>query len=180
MIYFTADLHFGHDNIRTYCDRPFKTVRGMDEAMIERWNHIVTYEDDIYVLGDFTLGNFDKFKGYADRLAGKHIYMLPGNHDKRWFKYISRMPYRFVKLPEIHMLRLPQYKMDEGYSLRIVLCHYAMRVWEHSHHNSLHLFGHSHGTLTHISPRSMDVGVDSHNLYPVALPAIVEQLRREQ
>lgn len=30
---------------------------------------------------------------------------------------------------------------------RIVLCHYAMRVWNHSSHGAWHLYGHSHGRL---------------------------------
>ncbi len=29
----------------------------------------------------------------------------------------------------------------------IVICHYAMRVWNRSHHGAWHLYGHSHGNL---------------------------------
>ena len=29
----------------------------------------------------------------------------------------------------------------------IVLCHYAMRVWQKSHYGAWMLYGHSHGTL---------------------------------
>lgn len=44
----------------------------------------------------------------------------------------------------------------------IVLCHYAMRVWNKSHRGSWHLYGHSHNSLeTEVWGRSMDVGVDS-------------------
>ena len=40
-IFFTADLHLGHDNIRRHCRRPFGTVEEMDEAIIANWNGAV-------------------------------------------------------------------------------------------------------------------------------------------
>ncbi len=40
--------------------------------------------------------------------------------------------------------------------------HYAQRVWEHSHHGSWHVYGHSHGSLPDdIKSKSIDVGVDT-------------------
>lgn len=38
-----------------YEHRPFQTAGEMDDALISNWNRKVSPEDDIYILGDFTL-----------------------------------------------------------------------------------------------------------------------------
>ena len=38
MIYYTADLHLGHANVIRHCDRPFKSIDEMNEALIQNWN----------------------------------------------------------------------------------------------------------------------------------------------
>jgi calcineurin-like phosphoesterase family protein len=35
-IWFTANFHFGHNNIIRYCDRPFRSVEEMDQTIVER------------------------------------------------------------------------------------------------------------------------------------------------
>lgn len=76
----------------------------------------------------------------------------------------------------------------------IILSHYAMRVWNKSHKGSIMLYGHSHGTLDEMKPefanptwigddyfvknyKTMDVGVDTNNLYPYHLDEILEKMK---
>ena len=47
-----------------------------------------------------------------------------------------------------------------------MICHYAMRVWNGSHHGAWHLYGHSHWNLPDTPSLSMDVGVDTHDFRP--------------
>ncbi len=52
MVYFTADLHLGHNSIIQSCNRPFSSVEEMDETIIGNWNSRVSDVDEVYVLGD--------------------------------------------------------------------------------------------------------------------------------
>lgn len=47
MIFFTADTHFGHENILKLCNRPFSTVENMNETMIAAWNGRITGADTV-------------------------------------------------------------------------------------------------------------------------------------
>jgi calcineurin-like phosphoesterase family protein len=81
--HFTADLHFGHQNIIRYCDRPFPNAAVMDEALIDNWNDVVADGDTVWVLGDFALGRIADTLPLAARLRG-HKILVAGNHDRCW------------------------------------------------------------------------------------------------
>lgn len=98
-IFVIADTHFNHENIIKYCNRPFKSVEEMNEAMIKNWNETVSNKDVVIHLGDFALGSKEKAREIAGRLNGKKILVL-GNHDN-WseqfyrdigFHTVSRFP----------------------------------------------------------------------------------------
>jgi len=155
--FFTADTHFGHENIIKYCNRPFKDSVEMNEAIISNWNNIVGKDDLVYHLGDFCFGkNEHDFNQYFTRLNG-FIVFVKGNHDK--VAWANRS-----KFYAAHNT----YHETEINGKLIVLCHYSMKVWNCSHHGAWHLYGHSHGTLPD-DPNSLsfDCGVDCHNFTPL-------------
>ena len=55
MIYFTSDLHFYHDKIITHTQRPFYNAEEMNKTLIQKWNNKVSSNDEVYILGDFTM-----------------------------------------------------------------------------------------------------------------------------
>jgi calcineurin-like phosphoesterase family protein len=160
MIYFTADLHFGHSNIIKYCKRPFECVGEMNEILIKNWNSVVKPTDTVYVPGDFAMGDP---KPYLEWLSGE-IYLIPGDHDK-----VDKWPRNYV-LPKICSLYYPPQ--------HVILCHYPILAWPRSHYGSWHLHGHCHeGTLPYVPGKIMNVGVDLNNFYPVSWPEVVEYMK---
>lgn len=165
-IYFTSDTHFGHFNIIKYCNRPFSTSEEMDNIMINNWNEVVQPEDEVFHLGDFSLGS-NPASYYLDRLNGK-INLIVGNHEKSALREKNRF-YSINDLLEVSVEKQ-----------RIVLCHYAMKVWNKSHHGSWHLYGHSHGTLPDDpNALSLDIGVDCWNYRPVSIYQIRERMAKK-
>jgi len=79
-LYVTSDSHFGHLRIIEYCQRPFKTVEEMNEAMISRWNDVVGENDVVLHLGDFALTSQQHLQSVRNSLNGD-IILIPGNHD---------------------------------------------------------------------------------------------------
>jgi len=159
MYWFTADEHYGHVKIIKYSDRPFGSIEDMDECLISNHNSIVDKNDITVHAGDFCLLNKkeDVYKKYINRLNGNHV-MLVGSHD-HWQSGSGRYIWR---------------KRIEGQL--IIVCHYAMRVWECSHYNSWHLFGHSHCRLEGIG-KSFDIGVDCHGYQPWSWDEIVAEMK---
>jgi len=154
-IWFTSDFHLGHKNIIRYCNRPFQTVAQMDDAVLDGLNKRVKVGDILYFLGDFCIGPSATALHFRQRIRCKKIFAVPGNHDKQTRKLAQEFSW-LGDLAEISTC-----------GQRIVLCHYAMRVWNQSSRGAWHLYGHSHGKLPEItSSPSMDVGVDTHNFEP--------------
>ncbi|MBP0439895.1 hypothetical protein [Tianweitania sediminis] len=154
--FYVADTHFGHEMILGHCERPFSSVREMDETMIDLWNATVAPHDIVYHLGDFALSTREHATSVFKRLNGRK-YLLFGNHDCR------RGPQD--PLPHIMALGWEQPPTetlevkDEG--CRVFLSHYAHLTWQAAHRETgWHFYGHSHGNLAHPHPRARDVGVD--------------------
>lgn len=75
-----ADLHFGHNNIIKYCNRPFASVDEMNTELINNWNKTVGKDDTVFVCGDVAL-NKRLCKEIIPLLNGRKILIM-GNHDQ--------------------------------------------------------------------------------------------------
>lgn len=84
-IFFTSDLHLGHENIIKYCGRPFRDRHHMHDTLIRNWNSRVKEYDTVYHVGDFCFkggwqGDKPKAIQWEEELHGKIIH-IKGNHD---------------------------------------------------------------------------------------------------
>lgn len=145
MRYYISDLHFYHDGLNHAMDcRGFRDEQDMNEYMIAQWNRRVRKNDEVVVLGDLSMGNWEKTKEITDQLKGK-IYLLQGNHD-RFVKDKAFDPSRFAwvrSYAEMH---------DNG--RKVILSHYPVmcyngqyRLSKHRNPKTYMLHGHVHDTM---------------------------------
>jgi len=157
MEYFTADWHLSHNNIIKYCNRPFTNIGEMNSTIYDNALDRLQRGDILYYLGDLS---FDKstidFFFSTMKLIGVQIHFIYGNHDYKVKRFIAPHPAWHGDFKSISIRKQP-----------ISLMHYAMRVWPKSHYNAWHLYGHSHGGLSHDTGVSIgktwDVGVDNND-----------------
>ena len=190
-IYFTSDTHYHHKNIvrgvSEWKDddnptglqrkRDFDTLEEHDEAIIANFNSLVKENDTLYHLGDWSFGGYQQIPLFRERLNCKNIHLIFGNHDQHIEP--SNSPYRplFSSCGYYNELTMRvDRKWQQIQKVRIIMSHYAMRVFNKSHHGAIQLFGHSHGSLPDLGNRQMDVGVDTNNLHPYHLDEILERM----
>lgn len=153
-----------HTNIIKYCNRPYKISQEMDEALIKNFNSLVSNEDHVYFLGDFSMSNDPGYLNYIfGRLNGKFKYLCKGNHDS---KNVIKLPWTWVK--DYHELNYN--------GTMFCMMHYPIRIWNKKHHGSICLGGHSHLKFNDFKERYMDVGVDANNYTPVNLDFILNKM----
>lgn len=169
MIFFTADTHFGHSNVIQYEKRPFRTVDEMDEALVENWNRRVSPEDDIYILGDFTLKGPKAANAFLERLQGRK-YLLRGNHDG----YVNRASFH-----KEHFLWIKDY-YEMAYRGRwFILCHYPLLSWNGMGRGAFQLHGHQHNRPYYneynrkMGVAQLDVGLDAQAMAPVSIEELL-------
>ena len=167
--FFSSDHHFGHENIIKFAKRPFSSVEEMDEALITNWNKVVKDGDDVFYIGDMFFCHASEAKKILARLNGNK-YLIRGNHDMK--KVNDDLKKRFLWVKDLHTMKVPDMDSLGGHQI-IVLCHYAMRVWDRKHYGAWQLHGHSHGSLPMLDGyKQLDVGVDVWNYRPVSYETI--------
>lgn len=132
-LFYISDTHFGHAHIIRYDNRPFMNATEMEEAIIERWNEVVSDKDTVYILGDFSWYKEEQTLGILNRLSGKKV-LVKGNHDR----ISPKVAKKFVKVCDYLEIK------DNG--RKVVMSHYPMPFWNGQFRDSVHLYGHVHNS----------------------------------
>lgn len=170
--FFTADQHFGHENIIKHCHRPFSSLGDMDSKMANKWNEVVNPKDTVYILGDFLWGR--ESVGILDMLKG-HKVLVMGGHDEMRIKQ-TREKYEVV---------YEHWAKRWVGDIKFFMCHYPFSSWPGKGSGYYHLHGHSHcaigkfATMLDRMDKKLDVGVDGHDFYPWSADEIVEYFKNE-
>lgn len=175
-IFFTSDLHLGHENIVLKSRLQFSDIAEMDEYIIQQWNRKVGSQDEVYILGDFSFRAKTPVADYLSRLKGRK-HLIIGNHDASWMKH---MPDAEQYFESIEMMKLLKYQKK-----MLTLCHYPMLEWPMSRYSdagaSFLIHGHIHDCTTLDAyavikerlPHALNCGVDINHFEPVTFEELV-------
>lgn len=172
MIWFSSDLHLSHDKPFVYEPRGFTNIEDMNRTIIENFNSIVQPEDDLYLLGDLTLGPLDQSKNLLLDLPGK-IHIILGNHDTR-----QRQAF-YTQMPNVVEILGYAYTMKYG-KRNLYLSHYPTYIDNYKEHPKvINLYGHTHQKDNFFQGfcNMYHVGVDSHNCFPVSIDEALSEIK---
>lgn len=133
MIRYIADMHFDHEDIIAYDNRPFDSLNHMNEALVENWNRVVAPGDLTWILGDFCTGDSDRWRSLLNHLNGRKALII-GNHDD--LSTVSALNDLFEDVAE--------YREIEDGGRHVVLCHYPILGFHDHYFGWVHLYGHVH------------------------------------
>ncbi len=164
-----GDHHFRHEKILEFesVNRPFKTIKEHDEAIIDNHNSVVNPRDTVWFFGDFCFGA-EALK-IAGRLNGIKKLIL-GNHDllptASYLKYFNKV-YGAVKFKGYLFTHIP---VHESQKYR-----YKGNVHGHLHSKNVnHIPYYKAGILETPDPFYINVSLEQHNLAPVELATLIE------
>lgn len=192
MIFFSSDHHFFHTNVIGFCKRPYSSVEEMNEDMVEKWNTVVSNNDKVYYLGDFSLSK-RAVEVFSLRLNGEK-YLIPGNHD--WVHpYHKKGRRRIDDMKKLYqdngwnLLGCQEELEYNGYFFK--MCHHPYQgdvphdgshaqgsgnfdkyfQYRYKDEGDWLLTGHVHEKWL-IKNKQINVGVDRHNFTPVSINEI--------
>lgn len=167
--WYTADPHFGHENVIDFCDRPFESAEQMDRAILDKFRDRIQPDDELWILGDFAFGEVAKKRDYLSymfgNLPGRSKHLVVGNHDGQ----------ATLELPWTSVHHIAEVR-DGSLKQNNTLCHYPMVTWNHSRRGAIQLFGHVHNNWLG-SRNSVNVGVDVWDFAPVTMADIEARAR---
>lgn len=154
-VFVIADTHFGHKRVLEFEPekRPFSTIEEHDEALVARWNAVVSKKDTVIHLGDVCFGR--KSFEILPRLNGIKK-LIAGNHD-----------HYATSLYLEHFNRVSASEEYKDY----ILTHIPVHVCQFTRYKG-NIHGHLHSRVVD-DPRYKSVSVEHTNLAPLPLSEVL-------
>lgn len=191
-VYFTSDLHIGHNKPFIYESRGFVNIREYNEAVIKSINDNVREQDILLFLGDWCLNStYEQFNTSIDSLKCQTIYSLFGNHNsgmRRAYEDSVKEQYGFDDV-EVYPVRyknivfLGYYKEITVNGICMVLSHYPLYSWNAMKKNTIMLHGHEHCAIKNHTPEGtdgkiLDVGFDYFKR-PISFDEVIKIMEKK-
>jgi len=165
--FFTADLHLHHKNIIKYCNRPFDSVKEMNETLVDNWNKKVNDTDIVFYLGDLTW--YKNLHKYLKRLNGK-IHFIKGNHEKE-----GQIDFFSFEETNFYNKLILKYK-----ERRFLLVHNPEDVPEDWDEWVIHAHHHNNDTerypLVNYENKTVNVSTEMTDYEPISFKKILEKI----
>ena len=172
-IWFTSDLHFGHESILYF--RPKRrelagitleelkadkkaAIKVHDQWLVDLWNSKVNRNDFVYIIGDLSMLKKHDTELLLGKLHGKK-FLITGNHDKsckglerffQWTGDVKEVTFDHGQFPFIR----------ENEQFIVEMCHYPLLTWKNRPIGTCMVHGHTHGAVDGINENSMELRVD--------------------
>lgn len=177
-IWLVSDPHLGHNKDFMFGPRGFESIEEHNKAIVENWNSVVYPDDEVYVLGDLTLGDVEEGMRLIAKLNG-HLHIIRGNHDT------DTKVERYKELPNV-------VSVDYALELKYKKCYFWLshyptitanydddKPWA-KHLINLHGHTHSKEKFYNNNPYMYNVSLDAHNNFPVSLDDIMEEVKNKK
>ncbi len=174
-IWIISDQHYGHRNIAgppplSSWDsgyRNFRSLREMEDTLVDNINAVVQPNDEIYDLGDIIMGQSPETElpRIRARINCRNFHIAsPGNH------------HPFDKHPQLKSLfsSYTTYRELKYKKQLFCLFHYPILSWNSMHHGSIHLFGHVHENVNCNWGRRINMCVECWDYKPQSLDYLLE------
>lgn len=196
-IFCVSDFHFQHTKILEYQarTRPFQSLEEMHEILVFNFNSTVQPEDKVFLLGDFSFGNYETAKYYLELLNGYKI-LVRGNHDRSKARMLEM---GFNEVYDYEGLELTADVNGKSYTFTLSHFPYNVsglpekdneRTYLHKYYpknmGNILLHGHLHSSPENKIKKGFDlegkeyimydVGVDANSCKPISLEEIISQL----
>lgn len=162
MQYLISDLHLGHREIIDVYDRPFESVKDMNQTLIDNWNRAVGENDKVLFLGDLGgpgAGTNDIWRWWGQLNSFKQI--IRGNHEPFPHPDIANTQLPLVERAEFEYRGL---KFECTHKPSALTTNYdGWGVYGHVHNNKL-------DTHPFIDPDSRRINVSAELLHYYPIP----------
>lgn len=174
MIFYTADLHLGHENIIRMSKRPFESGYDMTNVLIHNWNAVISKNDDVYIIGDFFFKMTAEEELRVLRSLKGRKHLITGNHDRHLNDERIRKEY----------ISIDNYAVIRDKDRTVVLSHFPLLEWEGFFKGAYHVYGHIHNNFATSAYKiinenkehfknAFNAGVDINGYFPRTLDEMI-------
>ena len=171
-VWFISDLHLGHNQPFVYEKRGFQSIEEHNETLLANLKACVGEDDNLFILGDLTLGDLDAAAAYLRQIPG-HVHIILGNHDtERRIEFYLSLGWD-VQFATV--IRWDKY--------RFYLSHYPTNTANPGEDKltlaTLNVYGHTHQDWhwSAENPFAYCVCPEGNNNYPVSADEIINTIK---
>lgn len=182
MYFFTADLHFGEEEIIEREARPFGNIKEMEDAFVNNVNAVASKDDVLYVLGDWINYNaqchsdINAFE-IVRRIEPK-VILIMGNNEQRILADVFAGDFEAMRTAVIDK-GFTDFLTEGDVEFGGESFHLIHRPTDHKE-GSLNLFGHTHRCTGLWKSFGLNVGIDLNYFRPFSETEILRLLKKKR